>query len=159
MKRSDIIKLLVAIIVSEGAGIIGSIFTTPSIPTWYASLMKPALNPPSWVFAPVWTTLFALMGIAAFLVWRKGTERKDVRAALSVFGIQLCLNTLWSILFFGLHDPFASLIEIAALWLAIISTIFVFHRISRTAAYLLVPYLLWVSFASYLNYALWALNH
>ncbi|MBU1448805.1 tryptophan-rich sensory protein [Patescibacteria group bacterium] len=158
MKRNDIIKLLAAIIVSEGAGIIGSLFTTPSIPTWYASLAKPALNPPSWVFAPVWTTLFAFMGIAAFLVWRKGLERKDVRIALSVFALQLVLNTLWSILFFGFHTPLLALIEIVALWCAIAVTIGAFHRISQPAAYLLVTYLLWVSFATYLNAALWALN-
>ncbi|MCI0479331.1 tryptophan-rich sensory protein [Candidatus Uhrbacteria bacterium] len=158
MKQRDILKLLIAIVISQAAGIIGSFFTSPAIPTWYATLVRPPLNPPSWVFAPVWTTLFLLMGIAAFLVWRRGLGRKDVRVALTVFGVQLGLNTLWSILFFGLQNPFLSLIEIVVLWSAIAATIGLFSRISKPAAYLLVPYLLWVSFATYLNAAYWLLN-
>lgn len=158
MKASDIVKLIVAVAVSQAAGIIGSLFTSPAISTWYATLVRPPLNPPSWAFAPVWTTLFLLMGIAAFLVWRRGLGRNDVRVALTVFGVQLGLNTLWSILFFGFQTPFLSLLEIVVLWLAIAATIGLFFRINKPAAYLLIPYLLWVSFATYLNAAYWFLN-
>jgi len=154
----NITKLIIAIVVSELAGIIGSVFTTPSIAGWYAGIVKPALNPPAWVFGPVWTTLFALMGIAAFLVWKKGSDRKDVKIALGIFLGQLVLNTLWSIIFFGLHSPGGALIEIGFLWLAILATIIAFAKISKPAAWLLVPYILWVSFAGYLNYSIWQLN-
>jgi tryptophan-rich sensory protein len=140
------------------AGIIGSIFTTPAIPTWYANINKPTFRPPNWVFAPVWTTLFLLMGIALFLIWKKGLKRKDVKIAFSVFTFHLLLNTLWSILFFGLKSPFAAFIEIIFLWIAILISIILFFRISKIAAYLLIPYILWVSFASVLNFAIWRLN-
>ncbi len=170
MKINNTFKLIIAIVVSELAGIIGSGFTTPSIAGWYAGIVKPALNPPAWVFGPVWTTLFALMGIAAFLVWKKGLDRKDVhpvryskqsngvKIALGIFLGQLVLNTLWSIIFFGLHSPGGALIEIVFLWLAILATIIAFYKISKPAAWLLVPYILWVSFAMYLNYSIWVLN-
>ena len=158
MRLNNFFKLIIAVGVSELAGIVGSVFTVSAIPNWYAGLMKPALNPPSWVFGPVWTALYALMGIAAFLVWKNGWERKDVRMALGVFGIQLFLNAIWSIIFFGLNSPGWALVDIVALWLAIVWTIFVFYKISKPAAYLLVPYILWVSFATYLNYAIWILN-
>jgi|SRR3989344_8782556 len=154
----DTLKLISAIIICELAGIIGSIFTFSAIPTWYATLTKPALNPPSWIFGPVWTTLYALMGIAAFLVWKKGWNRKDVRKALSVFSLQLILNASWSIVFFGLHSPGWALVNIILMWLAIVWTMILFYKISKPAMWLLVPYILWVSFASYLNYAIWVLN-
>lgn len=144
--------------VTELAGIVGSIFTISSVDSWYATLVRPALNPPSFVFGPVWTILFALMGIAAFLVWERGWDRKDVKIALSVFSFQLILNILWSIIFFGMRSPGGALIEIIFLWIAIIFTIITFARISRTASWLLAPYILWVSFAAYLNYAIWMLN-
>ena len=158
MKINNTFKLIIAIVVSELAGIIGSVFTTPSIAGWYATLVRPALNPPAWVLGPVWTTLFALMGIAAFLVWKKGLGRKDVKIALGIFIGQLVLNTLWSIIFFGLHNPGAAFVEIIFLWFAILATIAVFARISKPAAWLLPPYLAWVSFAMYLNYTIWVLN-
>ena len=158
MASKNILKLVVAIAVSELAGVIGSLFTVPSILTWYAGLAKPALNPPAWIFGPVWTTLYFLMGIAAFLVWKKGFGRRDVKIALAVFVGQLALNALWSIIFFGLHDPLLAFSIIVALWLAIIGTMAMFSKISRAATYLLVPYILWVTFAAYLNYAIWTLN-
>jgi tryptophan-rich sensory protein len=158
MKINNTFKLIIAIVVSELAGIIGSVFTTPSIAGWYAGIVKPALNPPAWVFGPVWTTLFALMGIAAFLVWKKGLDRRDVKIALGIFLGQLVLNTLWSIIFFGLHSPGGALIEIVFLWLAILATIVAFYKTSKPAAWLLVPYILWVSFSGYLNYSIWTLN-
>lgn len=144
--------------VAEGAGFIGSVFTTPAIATWYVSLHKPQLAPPNWVFAPVWTMLFALMGVAAFLVWSRGLKRHEVKMALTVYLFQLLLNVVWSIIFFGLHNPGAALLEIILLWLVIVATIIAFTKISKPAAWLLVPYLLWVSLAAYLNYWLWLLN-
>lgn len=158
MQIRNTAKLVIAIVGSELAGIIGSVFTAPAIAEWYTTITKPELNPPAWVFGPVWTTLFALMGIAAFLVWKQGLERRDVRIALGIFVGQLALNTLWSILFFGLQSPGAAFIEIVILWFAILATIVAFARISRPAAWLLVPYILWVSFASYLNFSIWMLN-
>lgn len=176
IKINNTFKLIIAIVVSELAGIIGSAFTTPSIAGWYAGLAKPALNPPAWVFGPVWTTLFALMGISAFLIWSsyaKATEdkKKGIKIALFLFGIQLVLNTLWSIIFFGLYSPGGALIEIIFLWLAIAATILTFAKISppssstwtlegqgKLAAWLLVPYILWVTFAAYLNWSIYVLN-
>src|SRR3989339_175894 len=145
MKINNTFKLIIAIVVSELAGIIGSVFTTPSIAGWYAGIVKLAINPPAWVFGPVWTTLFALMGIAAFLVWRKGLEHRDVKIAISIFLGQLVLNTLWSIIFFGLHSSGGAFVEIIFLWLAIAATITAFARVSKPAAWILVPYILWVS--------------
>lgn len=158
MKINNFFKLIIVVGISELAGIIGSFFTISAIPTWYTGLVKPALNPPSWIFGPVWIILYALMGIAAFLIWKNGLERKDVRMALGVFGIQLFLNAIWSIIFFGLKNTGLALIDIILLWLAIVWTMVVFYKISKPATYLLVPYLLWVSFASYLNYSILILN-
>ncbi len=137
MKTNNVLKLIVAIVVSELAGVVGSLFTFPSIASWYAGIVKPVFNPPSWVFGPVWTALYLLMGIAAFLVWRNGWEKKEVRIALGIFLIQLILNAFWSVIFFGLHNPGAALVEIIFLWLAIVATIAAFSKISRPAAWLL----------------------
>lgn len=158
MQLRNIAQLIAAILIAESAGMIGSFFTAPAIEGWYASIIKPTLNPPAWVFGPVWTTLFALMGIAAFLVWKKGLHRGDVKIALGIFLLQLALNTLWSIIFFGLQSPGGALVEIVFLWLAIAATIIAFARISKPAAWLLVPYILWVSFAIYLNSSIWILH-
>ena len=158
MRTRNALSLLSFIVMSELAGIIGSLFTMSSIPTWYATLVRPALNPPGWVFGPVWTLLYLLMGVAAWLVWRKGWGKVDVKIALGLFSLQLILNAAWSIIFFGGHNPAVALIEILALWLAILGTMLAFGRVSKPAAWLLVPYLLWVSFATYLNFAIWTLN-
>lgn len=158
MKLNSFLKLIIAIAVSELAGIIGTFFTVSAIPDWYITLAKPALNPPSWIFGPVWTTLYALMGSAAFLIWKKGWDRKDVRKALAIFGLQLVLNAVWSIIFFGLHSPFWALVDIALMWVSIVWTMVLFYKISKAAMWLLVPYILWVSFAIYLNYSIWSLN-
>ena len=158
MKTNSLGKLIISIAVPELAGIIGSVFTVPSIAGWYAGIVKPALNPPAWVFGPVWTALFALMGISAFLIWKKGLERRDVKIALCIFIGQLILNTLWSVIFFGLRSPAGAFVGLVILWLAILATIIAFAKISRPAAWLLVPYILWVSFAGYLNYSIWQLN-
>ena len=158
MNKNNIFKLFAAVVISEMAGIVGTVFTTPSIPGWYAGLVKPAINPPAWVFAPVWTTLFFLMGVAAFLVWNKGIGHKNVKIALGIFVGQLFLNTLWSFIFFGSHNPGLAFVEIIFLWLTILATIIAFAKISKLAAWLLAPYILWVSFAGFLNYSLWQLN-
>ena len=152
------LRLAVSIVVCELAGVIGSLFTMPSIPGWYAALTKPSFIPPSWVFGPVWTALYALMGLAAWLVYEKGFKRSEVRRALAVFAVQLVLNTLWSIVFFGARQIFGAAVVIVLLWLMILWTILLFRKISKAAAWLLVPYILWVSFATVLNVSLAALN-
>jgi benzodiazapine receptor len=124
---------------------------------WYAALNKPEWNPPSWVFGPVWTTLYTMMAVSAWLVWRQGGFARQW-LALSAFLVQLALNALWSPLFFGLKQLGVAFAEIIVLWLAIACTIVVFRRVHRTAAWLLVPYLAWVSFAAFLNWTLWRLN-
>lgn len=158
IRLTEILKFLICIIICESAGVIGSIFTTTAIPGWYATLVKPSFTPPNWVFAPVWTSLYLLMGISAFLVWRKGLDNHLVNSGLRIFILQLILNTLWSFLFFGLKSPLLGLIEIVLLWIAIVLTILNFFRVSKLAGILLLPYILWVSFAAILNFSLWRLN-
>jgi len=154
----SIIKLIIFILISQAAGFLGSIFTIPSIPTWYAGLKKPAFSPPNWLFGPVWLALFTLMGIASFLIWNKGVGKGEVRIALILFLGQLILNVLWSYFFFNLHNPLFALVEIIILWLAILATIISFYRLSQPAGIILIPYLLWVSFAAILNFAIFRLN-
>ena len=158
MNIAKSIKLLVAVSVCLLAGFVGSIFTTPAISTWYITLNKPALNPPNWIFAPVWTTLFILMGISLFLVLQEDMKKIETKIAIGFFAGQLILNILWSILFFGFHSPLAGLIEVGFLWIAILFTIISFWRVSKVSAILLLPYLFWVSFASILNFLIWELN-
>jgi benzodiazapine receptor len=155
---SDPVRLVLSVALTLLAGFAGSIFTAPQIPGWYAGLAKSPLNPPAWVFGPVWTVLFILMGISLFLIWREGTGRPEVRVALLAFGVQLALNVLWSALFFGLQSPLLGFLEIILLWCAIIATIVLSARVSKPAAWLLLPYLLWVSIAAYLTWAVWTLN-
>ena len=152
------LKLIISIAVCQLAGIIGSFFTSSSVSTWYAELNKQSFNPPSWVFSPVWITLFLLMGIALYIVWDKGIKSRNSKIAVTLFGFQLGLNTLWSILFFGLRFPLASFIEILFLWIAILLTIIYFYKLSKPAAYLMIPYILWVSFAAILNFSFVILN-
>jgi tryptophan-rich sensory protein len=158
VKQTDILKLVVSIVVCQGAGAIGSVFTREAIPTWYATLEKPAFNPPNSLFFPVWITLYVLMAVSAFLVWRRGLGSPGVKMALVMFVVQLVLNALWSVVFFGLECPLCGVIVILVLWLAIAGTVVTFSRISRSAAALLIPYLLWVTFASILNISIWLLN-
>jgi tryptophan-rich sensory protein len=154
----NIKKLLLCVVACEMAGIAGSFFTTPAIGTWYATLNKPPISPPNWIFAPVWTLLFALMGIAIYLVLAQDWKEIKVRRAAKMFWIQLSLNVLWSAVFFGVHSPKFAFFEIIFLWLAIAATIKRFSAVSKTAAWLLVPYILWVSFAALLNFLIWQLN-
>jgi benzodiazapine receptor len=138
------------------AGLLGSLATAPQIPTWYGTLNKPSWNPPSWVFAPVWTTLYVMMGVAGWLVWKKLDSARGL--LFRWFWLQLALNTIWPFVFFGLKQPGWAFAEIVLLWLAIAATLAAFHRTSGTAAVLLIPYLGWVSFAAYLNFTIWQLN-
>jgi len=152
------VELILFIVMCEIAGVVGSIFTTSSIPGWYAGLRKPSLAPPNWVFAPVWTALYALMGISLFVIWRRRSGAGLRRAAISTFFLQLALNALWSYLFFGLQSPFLGVIGITFLWLTIFAAMMFFSRISKFASLVLLPYLAWVSFAAYLNYLILTLN-
>lgn len=151
-------KLIVSLLICLVAGFIGSFFTTPAIGSWYVTLVKPEFNPPNWIFAPVWTTLFILMGIALYLVWQAGLKKSNIKMAFRFFIVHLGFNTLWSILFFGLKSSFWALVDIALLWLMIVFLVYCFYRIHKLAAWLLIPYLLWVSFATILNYSIWLLN-
>jgi len=157
-KSGGIIKLVISIVACECAGGIGAIFTTTAIPTWYATLQKPPFTPPNWLFAPAWVTLYLLMGIAAFLIWRQGLEQKGVKSALVIFLVQLALNALWSVVFFGLESPLYGMVVIVALWVVILLTILRFFKLSTAAGALLLPYILWVSFAAALNVSIWVLN-
>lgn len=158
MQAQDVGKLVASIVICQLAGVIGSIFTVPSIQTWYVTLEKPFFTSPNWVFSPVWITLYCLMGISLFLVWRKGIATPGVKKALVLFAIQLILNALWSIVFFGLQSPLAGLVVIVILWVTILLTIISFSKVSRAAGLILIPYIAWVSIASALNAALFLLN-
>lgn len=156
--RREIPGLLLAIAICQMAGVLGSVFTSSSVLTWYPTLIKPSFTPPGGVIGTVWIALFTLMGIALFLVWRESKGGSDRKIALGVFAAQLVVNVLWSWAFFGLQSPLAGIIVIAVLWLLILQCILRFWPISKNAALLLVPYILWVSFAAFLNYTIWRLN-
>jgi len=158
MEIKNITKLIFALAVCQAAGAVGSIFTQTSVSTWYAALQKPGFTPPNWIFAPVWITLYLLMGISAYLIWNKGLKNKNVKISLVIFIIQLILNTLWSLFFFGLKSPLYAFIDITLLWIAIILVIISFFKLSKTAGILLLPYILWVSFAGILNFFILRLN-
>ena len=158
LKSVNFSRLIAAIVVCQLAGIIGSVFTISSIPTWYASLAKPIFTPPSWLFGPVWIALYTLMGISLYFVWQKGFKKKENRNALYVFGAQLSLNAAWSIVFFGMRNIFGGLLVIIAMLLSIAATIVAFYKISKKAAWLLIPYIIWVSVATLLNFYVWQLN-
>lgn len=158
MKLKDIAGSIISMIICLGVGSIGTIFTLSSIPTWYAGLTKPAFTPPNWLFGPAWTLLYALMGIAAYIIWAKGLNKREVRIAFSIFLAQLVLNAVWTPIFFGLHWLLLAFIEIIVLWLMILWTIIKFYRLSAPAGWLLLPYILWVSFAAALNLSVWLLN-
>lgn len=149
------IQLLIAVVLCLGVGGIGGVMTAKSVRGWYLTLRKPSWNPPSWLFGPVWTTLYVMMGVSAWLVWREGAF---VGWAATAFVVQLALNGLWSYLFFYRHRPDLAFIEIIAMWASILATILLFYPVSALASYLLWPYLAWVSFASYLNFTIWRLN-
>jgi benzodiazapine receptor len=154
----SLILLIICIAIPLLAGIVGSFFTISAIPTWYAGLIKPVLTPPNWLFGPVWTILYILMGIALYLVVREGTEKKPVQLGIIVFSAQLIVNVLWSLVFFGLQSPLSGLIIILVLIALVVATIYFFYKVSRTAAGLLVPYIAWICIATYLNAMILVLN-
>jgi benzodiazapine receptor len=151
---SSLVGLVVSLLVCFGAAFIGSRFLPDE---WFRQLRKPPWNPPNRVFAPVWTVLYTLMAVAAWLVWNKGGFAGG-GLALALFGIQLVLNAAWSWLFFGRHRPDRALVDIALLWFALLATVIAFLQIDQLAGVLLIPYLAWVSFASLLNFSIWRLN-
>lgn len=156
---NKITKILIVVVTCLCIGYFSGIITRESIQDWYPTLIKPGFNPPNWLFAPVWSMLYAMMGVAAGLVWhRMDTDRINVRKGLQFFAIQLALNFLWSYLFFGLHNPLLALAELAVLWLMIFETYIVFRKVDKIAGMLLLPYLAWVSFAGILNAAICWLN-
>jgi len=149
-------KLLITILVPQLLGGLGALVTVASIGSWYQSIEKPFFTPPSWVFGPAWTVLYLMMGFAAFLIWKADHSLKKM--ALGIFAAQLVLNALWSPAFFGLESPILGLVIIIPLWVLILMCIKIFFLINKTAAYLMVPYILWVSFATLLNVSIWYLN-
>jgi len=159
MNGSNVLKLIASLAVVLAADAIGSLATMKAIPTWYRGLAKPSFNPPDWLFGPAWTVLYLLMAVAAFLVWKQGIGTPGVKLALVAFLVQLVLNVLWSVFFFGLRSPLGGLVDIVLLWLSILATIVLFFRVSSTAGILLLPYIAWVSFAALLNAAVLRLNH
>jgi tryptophan-rich sensory protein len=181
MNKNNLIKLFASIIICELAGVVGSIFTVQEINKWYSILKKPSFNPPSWIFAPVWTTIFVLMGIALYLVWDKKfaiknelkfKQKKPINKLskkflngrwqkaniILIFAVQLILNVFWSVIFFGAHATGWAFFELLMLWVAVVFTIINFYRVSKISAWLLAPYILWISFAGILNFAIWILN-
>jgi tryptophan-rich sensory protein len=158
MTLRSVAVLVVAVSLPLAVGALGSFATFDAVRTWYPTLVRPSFAPPSWVFGPVWTALYLMMGLASWLVWREGFTRPEVRGALALYGIQLAFNLAWSWLFFGLRQPFAALLEIVALVVLIGVTAFRFAPLSRLAAALMLPYLAWVAFATVLNGGFWWLN-
>jgi tryptophan-rich sensory protein len=152
------IRILAAVGVCFFIGFLGQLATQASIEDWFSSLNKPWFNPPDWIFGPVWTVLYILMGISAGIVWNKGFYHKWVKVALYHFAFQLLLNGFWSLLFFGLKEPFLALLDIIVLFVVLLFTIKWFKVVSETAGYLLIPYAVWVLFAAVLNFEIWRLN-
>jgi tryptophan-rich sensory protein len=152
------LRVITAVLICEIVGFIGAFFTVNALTTWYVAIAKPSWNPPTWIFGPVWTLLYTLMGISLYLVWEKARTTREGKEAMVLFGIQLLLNILWSVIFFGLQDPRLSLFEIVLLLASIIATTVLFWRIHKMAGILLIPYIAWVSFATILNFAIWRLN-
>ena len=154
---NKILKLFLAILICEFIGILGSVFTIPAIATWYQALNKPQFSPPNYIFGPVWTTLYALMGISIYLILEKKLK-KEKDKIIALFSLQLFLNFLWSVIFFSFHLPLLAFLEILFLWANILFLIIIFWKYSKPASVLLIPYLLWVSFATILNASIVILN-
>ena len=158
MDLNSVIKFIVSILACFAAAGIGSLFTVKAIPSWYKGLKKPPFTPPNGAFGPIWTVLYILMAISVFLVWQKGLATNGVRLAFILFWIQLLFNTLWSIIFFEMKSKGGGVTTIILLWLLILATIITSFRVSAWAGALLIPYIVWVSVASYLNIGVWVLN-
>jgi benzodiazapine receptor len=158
MQIKKLLRLFGFILISELAGFVGVPATLSSLDTWYVNLVKPSFTPPNWIFEPVWVIIFILIGVAAFLIWEEGIKKRKVKQALYIFLTLPILNALWSTIFFGLREPLYAFIEIVVLWVVILITINKFGKISKLASYLLIPYILWVTFAAILNYSIVILN-
>lgn len=157
MKKEHVVKLILSLLLTVGVGLLGGLFTAPEIEGWYTTIQKPSFQPPNWLFGPMWTLLYILMGISLYLVWKQpSSDRRN--KALTIFIIQFILNFFWSVIFFNQHQIGWALIEIGVMWVCILLTIVQFNKIKPAAAWLLVPYILWVSFATVLNGAIWKLN-
>jgi translocator protein len=158
MKVKKIVRLILSILLCQAAGAVGSLFTFPAISAWYVHLYRPSFSPPAWLFGPVWLVLYTLMGISFFLIWQKRTKKNPQSFPIAMFLVHLAVNSLWSVIFFGLKSPYLALIIIGVLWLLIFVIIKTFRKINKWASILLYPYLAWVSFASLLNLFIWLLN-
>ncbi len=156
--KKKLLRIGITVLICLLVGFLSSIATQTSIDTWYTSLNKPFFTPPNWIFAPVWIIIYLMMGIAAGIVWSRGLYHKWVKTALYHFGFQLLLNAAWSIFFFGLQNPFIALLDIIALLILLLFTFKRFKVVNTTAAYLLIPYIAWVAFATALNFGIWQLN-
>lgn len=154
----DLPKLIISIVLCLGVGLVGSVFTISSIPTWYVTLNKPVFSPPNYLFAPVWTILYILMGISLYLIWREGVKKQKVKDALMNFGFQLFFNAIWTPVFFGARSLSLGLAVIILTLYFIARTIGAFAKVNKSAAYLLYPYIVWVGFAAILNFSVWILN-
>jgi tryptophan-rich sensory protein len=152
-------KLISSLLVCQLAGLLGLLFTTASIANWYVFLNRPSIAPPNWVFAPVWIMLYLLMGVSFYLIWQSRGKKANKQSAIKLFLFQLVLNSVWSIIFFGIREIGWALVEIILLVITLVLVIKKFYKIDHRAAWLLSPYLVWVSFASFLNYRFWVLNH
>ena len=152
------LKLIIAIAIPVAVGGVSGFFTATGVESWYQTINKPSWNPPGWIFGPVWTTLYIMMGVALFLVWKSDSSDILKKTAITLFTIQLVLNFFWSFIFFDQHQIGWALVEIIAMWIFILITIFAFGNVSKLAAWLLVPYISWVSFATILNYTIWKIN-
>ncbi len=157
MKKYLIIKFIVSLFLPLGVGFIAGMFTAKAIPSWYATLNRPSFNPPNWLFGPVWTTLYILLGISLFLIWKQN-ESKERNIAIVVFLVQLVLNFCWSFIFFYFQQIGFAFIEIILLWISILIMLISFYKIKPVATYINIPYLLWVTFATILNAAYYFLN-
>ena len=155
---SNTVKLIISILIPVAVGAVSGFFTSSEIPGWYQTINKPTWNPPSWLFGPVWTTLYVMMGVALFLIWKSDASQSVKKTAIILFATQLVLNFFWSFIFFNQHQIGWAVVEIITMWIFILLTIFAFAPINKIAAWLLVPYISWVSFATILNYTIWQLN-
>jgi tryptophan-rich sensory protein len=158
MEKNELYRLILSIIICQMAGVIGSIFTAGSVTSWYPTLVKPSFSPPGFYIGLIWIVLFTLMGISLFLICRETPGNPAARIALYFFAVQLIVNVLWSVAFFGMRSPISGLVVIAFLWVLILIMTIKFWPINRTAALLLIPYIVWVSIAAYLNFSIWRLN-
>ena len=156
--KQKITRFIVSLVLCQGAGLIGSAFTVGAIQNWYTFLNRPSFSPPNWIFAPVWTILYTLMAIALYLIWSTGLNNRLAKTAFWIFIVHLVVNALWSILFFGIKSPALAMVDIIVLWILIVTCIYLFYKIRKISAWLLVPYLVWVSFATVLNFYIWKLN-